>query len=197
VHKLIGYVPLVLALVMSSGYLILPASSAGQGVDLRASAEAGQVDAAPREGLAPESIHALLQAPNATPTVRPAMAPTPTCPFGSARSASPNPLWTGISADNGPSPRYDHTAVWTGTEMLVWGGQSYRSRTSAGGTGDILEYCVRNDGARFDPATNRWRPLSGMQAPSVRLEYASTWTGREFIIWGGAQPTEGVGPDRR
>jgi len=32
---------------------------------------------------------------------------------------TPTPTGTGV-----PSPRYDHTAVWTGSEMLVWGGYS-------------------------------------------------------------------------
>ena len=30
--------------------------------------------------------------------------------------------WTATSLTNAPSARYDHTAVWTGSEMIVWGG---------------------------------------------------------------------------
>src|SRR5437667_6097926 len=30
--------------------------------------------------------------------------------------------WTATSSTNAPSDRFDHTAVWTGTEMIVWGG---------------------------------------------------------------------------
>ena len=30
--------------------------------------------------------------------------------------------WTATSMTNAPSARADHTAVWTGSEMIVWGG---------------------------------------------------------------------------
>ena len=34
---------------------------------------------------------------------------------------SPN-TWTATTIVGAPSRRYGHTAVWTGTRMLVWGG---------------------------------------------------------------------------
>jgi hypothetical protein len=37
-----------------------------------------------------------------------------------------NPLadnWTAPSTIDAPSARYYHTAVWTGSEMIVWGGE--------------------------------------------------------------------------
>ena len=30
--------------------------------------------------------------------------------------------WTATSTTNAPSSRVPHTAVWTGSEMIVWGG---------------------------------------------------------------------------
>src|SRR4029079_11787887 len=30
--------------------------------------------------------------------------------------------WTTMSTINAPAPRASHTAVWTGSEMIVWGG---------------------------------------------------------------------------
>ena len=30
--------------------------------------------------------------------------------------------WTATSTTNAPDARYGHTAVWTGSEMIVWGG---------------------------------------------------------------------------
>ena len=30
--------------------------------------------------------------------------------------------WVASSMSNAPISRYRHTAVWTGTEMIVWGG---------------------------------------------------------------------------
>jgi hypothetical protein len=70
-------------------------------------------------------------------------------------------------------PRDGAAVVWTGTELLAWGGAS-------GYGGEEL----RADGAAYDPATGRWRllasaPLSGRQGQ------ASVWTGRELIVWGG------------
>ena len=30
--------------------------------------------------------------------------------------------WTATSTTNAPAARFVHTAVWTGSEMIVWGG---------------------------------------------------------------------------
>ena len=40
-----------------------------------------------------------------------------------------------MTTNGAPAARYDHTAVWTGSEMIVWGGYGSRlSRTPAGAT---------------------------------------------------------------
>ncbi|MBK7198365.1 MAG: hypothetical protein IPH80_38420 [Myxococcales bacterium] len=77
--------------------------------------------------------------------------------------------WTLIPA-GGPSVRSGHTAVWTGTEMIVWGGYG------AGGNHD--------DGGRYDPATGQWTLISSGVA-SARVNHAAVWTGTETIVWGG------------
>src|SRR5690606_26383253 len=69
--------------------------------------------------------------------------------------------------------RYGHTAVWTGTEMLIWGGYD-------GAGGNTL-----NNGARYNPSTNVWTPISTTNAPSARGEHSAVWTGDRMIIWGG------------
>ena len=87
--------------------------------------------------------------------------------------------WSPISSLNQPSPRMSHTAVWTGTEMIVWGGRSC--------TG-----CVNAElatGARYNPATDSWTPTSTVNAPEARYEHTAIWTGTRMIVWGGA--TEG------
>jgi hypothetical protein len=33
--------------------------------------------------------------------------------------------WTAIPTANAPEAREDHTAVWTGSEMIIWGGQLF------------------------------------------------------------------------
>jgi N-acetylneuraminic acid mutarotase len=68
--------------------------------------------------------------------------------------------------------RSNHTAVWTGSEMLVWGNQA-----SAGSTNSA--------GSIYNPATNTWRRMSLINAPSARIHFSAVWTGSRMIIWGG------------
>jgi hypothetical protein len=48
--------------------------------------------------------------------------------------------WTATSTASAPFARYDHTAVWTGDEMIVWGGYNYELQVffNSGGT-----YCAQ------------------------------------------------------
>ncbi len=71
------------------------------------------------------------------------------------------------------SPRDGASAVWTGRELLVWGGES-------GTDGEDLHA----DGAAYDPGTGRWRTLPPSPL-SARAGQAASWTGTEMIIWGG------------
>jgi hypothetical protein len=41
--------------------------------------------------------------------------------------------WTATSTTNAPSARYEHTAVWTGSKMVVWGGNDGSSILNTGG----------------------------------------------------------------
>lgn len=69
--------------------------------------------------------------------------------------------------------RADHASVWTGKEMVVWGG----SERVAGVT-------YYSDGAAFDPATQSWRPVA--PSPLVgRDDHAAVWSGTEMLVWGG------------
>src|SRR5262249_25672571 len=82
--------------------------------------------------------------------------------------------WTPTStAGAAPSPRELHTAVWTGTRMVIWGG--YQS-TWLG------------DGGRYDPVSDSWTSVSTSSAPSVRAAHTAVWTGTEIVIWGGYGP---------
>jgi hypothetical protein len=42
------------------------------------------------------------------------------------------------------------------------------------------------DGALYDPATDRWTPMSAANAPSARTDATVAWTGRKLVVWGGA-----------
>ena len=53
-----------------------------------------------------------------------------------------------------PEANSQNSGVWTGTEMIIWGG------TEVGAS-------KFNSGSRYNPATDTWRTTSGVQAPSV------------------------------
>ncbi|HEX4824928.1 MAG TPA: MopE-related protein [Candidatus Polarisedimenticolaceae bacterium] len=73
-----------------------------------------------------------------------------------------------------PDPRYDHFTVWTGSEMIVWGGRSRLGPLSTGG--------------RYDPATDTWEPISSVGSfPTTSSQSSVVWTGTEMILWGGTQ----------
>ena len=90
--------------------------------------------------------------------------------------------WKPVATQGAPGARFYHTAIWTGKEMVVWGGfNEARARLeSAQGKGFL------NTGGRYDPATDSWREISTNGAPSSRIFHAAIWTGREMVIWGGA-----------
>lgn len=77
--------------------------------------------------------------------------------------------WQPIATAGAPSARYGHSAVWTGSEMIVWGG---------GASG-----LTRNDGARYNPSTNTWSAMSNAGAP-VLAGHLGVWTGSKMVVWG-------------
>jgi N-acetylneuraminic acid mutarotase len=79
--------------------------------------------------------------------------------------------WTATTTTNAPSARSFNTAVWTGSEMIVWGGGT------ASGT--------LNTGGRFDPSIDSWTATSTTNAPEARAYHTVVWTGSEMIVWGG------------
>src|SRR5205807_384928 len=79
--------------------------------------------------------------------------------------------WTATSLTNAPTARYGHTAVWTGSEMIVWGGASI---------GGYL-----NTGGRYNPSTDSWTATTTTNAPDPRYQHTAVWTGSEMIVWGG------------
>lgn len=86
--------------------------------------------------------------------------------------------WTPLpsSAANVPTPRHGHTAVWTGSKMIVWGGQSGPDYLSTGGIYDPQA----NGGAGSWTATS-----STIDTPSGSANHTAVWTGSEMVIWGG------------
>ncbi len=81
--------------------------------------------------------------------------------------------WTATSTTNAPTARDLHTAVWTGTEMIVWGGII-----------DPINYT--NTGGKYNPSTDSWTATSTINAPAGRVDHTAVWTGGEMIVWGGS-----------
>ncbi|HEX6849787.1 MAG TPA: kelch repeat-containing protein [Candidatus Polarisedimenticolaceae bacterium] len=73
---------------------------------------------------------------------------------------------------NAPPARHGAPAVWTGTDMIVFGGYTEGEDFAAGG-------------ARYDDASNRWFPLSVAGSPTPRVTHTLVWSGTEAIVWGG------------
>lgn len=94
----------------------------------------------------------------------------------------PEGEWRALPLEGAPSARYGHTAIWTGTELLVFGGCGQEPGATR---------CVKplNDGGTFDPypaeGVAHWRPLPVDRAVTPRTSHSSIWTGRYLIVWGG------------
>lgn len=97
--------------------------------------------------------------------------------------------WSIMPSTGAPSARFSPAAVWTGQEMIVWGGQRETQR--------LFAYTYFGDGGRFNPASNRWSPLPSEGAPTARAGHAAVWTGREMIVWGGRGPNGVLGDGAR
>lgn len=104
-----------------------------------------------------------------------------------------NNAWRPVSTENAPSPRFAHSAVWTGKEMLVWGGYTDSHNIYKGGRTDAH----LNTGGRYDPAADSWHPITTNGAPSKRYYHAALWTGRQMVIWGGANATDALNDGAR
>ncbi len=67
--------------------------------------------------------------------------------------------------------RIRHTAVWTGSKMIIWGG------FNGGKTLDT--------GLVYDPTTDMFTKITAIDPPSARESHTAVWTGSEMIVWGG------------
>ena len=83
--------------------------------------------------------------------------------------------WANTNISNAPAARHFHTAVWAGSEMIVWGGDYV--------SGGVV---YLNTGGRYNPDTDSWSATSTTSAPAARIVHTAVWTGSEMIVWGGA-----------
>lgn len=85
-------------------------------------------------------------------------------------------LWSSLDPDGAPTARDNDIAIWTGSRMLIWGGN---------GSSPYL-----NSGAMFDPTDDAdsngdgsWTPMA--DAPIGLGGARGVWTGSKLIVWGG------------
>lgn len=96
-----------------------------------------------------------------------------------ARYSPATDTWSPLPA--GPSCASVHQAgVWTGSEVLVWGGVRYTCATNP-----------PRIGYRFRPGTNTWVPMSSVGQPMWEESSSSVWTGSEFVLYGGGFSSAG------
>lgn len=99
--------------------------------------------------------------------------------FTTYEGAKYNPnenTWVYISNSNAPTARSYHTAVWTGTEIIVWGGYSD-------------SYTPLFTGGKYNPSTDSWTATTTTNAQPSRYAHTAIWTGAEMIVWGGYDGT--------
>ena len=87
-------------------------------------------------------------------------------------------LWTPMSTTGAPTARELHTAVWSGSEMLIWGGQDYIAGSPH----------VFGSGGRYDPVGDSWTPIAMAGAPPARRSHGAVWGGGVMVVWGGDAP---------
>ena len=124
------------------------------------------------QGSTPGAIDAPGTAPSTAPAA-PGAGRKPTPP-----SQAAGPAGWGLLPKAPIEGRAAHTAIWTGREMVIWGGST------------DFESDPFTDGAAFDPATRTWRMLPASPL-SPRFDARAFWTGREMLIYGGTS-LEGV-----
>ena len=85
-----------------------------------------------------------------------------------------------------PTGRAVHTAVWTGSEMIVWGGSRLDGSSNTGG--------------RYNPSTDSWIATTTSQRARCPIRFTrQSGRGSEMIVWGGTiaagtefAPAEGI-----
>jgi hypothetical protein len=80
------------------------------------------------------------------------------------------PGWTELPTP--PQQRFDPALVWTGSQLLSWGGKS-------SGSSDAKPVA---NGWSFDPATGQWSAIP--EAPEALVNTGGIWSGTQALFWG-------------
>lgn len=92
--------------------------------------------------------------------------------FGSCVAGKCADAWEPTPWKNAPAARASHVAVWNGSKMIVWGGDT------GGNT-------VTNTGGMLDLAGYKWEPTSMANAPTARRDAKAVWASNKMVMWGG------------
>jgi hypothetical protein len=84
----------------------------------------------------------------------------------------PAPNWVNGSAVDAPLARADHSVVWDGYQMIVWGGS-------------VGSAIYSSSGGMYQPEADAWTAMSTVGAPAARGGHTAVWTGSEMLVWGG------------
>jgi N-acetylneuraminic acid mutarotase len=79
--------------------------------------------------------------------------------------------WNTPLANAPLNARSGQSTVYTGTEMMIWGGLQSASPV--------------NTGMRYNTSTDTWTSMTTVGAPTARSEHSAVWTGSEMIVFGG------------
>src|SRR5205823_13209927 len=97
----------------------------------------------------------------------------PALPFSDGARYDPaTDHWSPVSTNGAPPAARDPHFIWTGREMIVWGGLDSESATL-------------DSGGRYDPSADSWKTLSPANTPTSRVGGIAAWTGQEMLVWGG------------
>ena len=80
-------------------------------------------------------------------------------------------MWSNLPVAGAPAGRLLHSAIWTGQEMLVFGG--------------FDPLMVLNNGGAFNPTNGAWRLISDPISMTGRASHTAVWTGTLMLVYGG------------
>lgn len=100
-------------------------------------------------------------------------------PYADGASYDPKSRTWSLLPPSPLSARFDAAFVWTGHELVVWGGY-----TTSGGA-------LAADGAAYNPATHVWRELPPSPLPAT-VGATALWDGSHVVVVGGVTGTTGV-----
>lgn len=168
-------------LVVGAACLVLAACGVSGGNEPTSSAIAGDptTSSGPATDTSAPAVGHTAERPT-LPTTPPPRTPGP----HSDPSPTIDPGAHNALIERGPlTPRGGHSVVWTGSEMIVWGG-----------CGDEMCRTRFADGAAYDPDRGTWRRIA--EAPlSARQYHLATWTGERMLVFGGQGRSDGAAYD--